>query len=45
MLWHDILTLMDVFHYSEPNDKQAAYNRLLSNLTVPFVPQLRQMVT
>ena len=43
-LWRNLLTLTTVFHYPESADKQAAQNRLLSNLTVLFVPQDRRLL-
>ena len=42
MAWCTLLTSMAVFPGPKSIEEQAAYNRLLFNLTVPSVPQDRQ---
>ena len=41
-LWHDILTLKAVASNPESSKEEIPHNRLLINVTVQFVPQIRQ---
>ena len=41
-LWHDLLTLTDVASSPESSEEQIPHNRLLINMTVQSVQQIRR---